>query len=73
MSPKKPCEWEGVKYPSIAAAARALGISKPGMSQRLSRRTTKLRLHVPTTIDGVTYPSRREASRRTGILYDKLR
>lgn len=31
------CEWDGITYPSIAAAARAAGISREAMRQRIER------------------------------------
>lgn len=35
------CEWDGITYPSIAAAARAAGISREAMRQRIERAAKK--------------------------------
>lgn len=32
----KPCVWNGIEYPTMAHAARALGISKQAMTMRVN-------------------------------------
>ncbi len=60
----------GVEYPSMAAAARALGVHR-SVVWRAAERGTLDRVgfgdKVPVTIDGITYPSLSEAGRALGI------
>lgn len=68
MSNRKPCTWEGVDYPSITAAAKALGITHSAMSERLMRRDRPKRprrkpVHMPCEYNGRFYSTLAEAAR----------
>ena len=81
--PKAPKETQvrGVTYPSIQAAADSLGVTR----EAIRRAAKRGRLDVVglnprgrnrgrrVTLDGVTYKSIHEASKQTGVPYDKLR
>ena len=76
MSCRKPCTWEGVDYPSITAAAKALGITHSAMSERLMRRDRPKRprrkpRRRPCEYQGVCYDTLAEAARALGISRDK--
>lgn len=78
VSSRKPCTWDGVDYPSVTAAAKALGITHSAMSERLmrrdrpkaSRRKPRCR---PCEYQGVCYDTLAEAARALGISRDKAR
>ena len=76
MSCRKPCTWEGVDYPSITAAAKALGITHSAMSERLMRRdrpkaSRRKPRRRPCEYQGVCYDTLAEAARALGISRDK--
>lgn len=78
MSSRKPCTWEGVDYPSITAAAKALGITHSAMSERLMRRDRPKRprrkpVHMPCEYNGQFYSTLAEAARSLGVSRDKAR
>ena len=78
VSSRKSCTWEGVDYPSITAAAKALGITHSAMSERLMRRDRPKRprrkpVHMPCEYQGVCYDTLAEAARALGISRDKAR
>ena len=78
MSCRKPCTWEGVDYPSITAAAKALGITHSAMSERLMRRDRPKRprrkpAHMPCEYNGQFYSTLAEAARSLGVSRDKAR
>lgn len=78
MSCRKPCTWGGVDYPSVSAAAKALGITHSAMSERLMRRDRPKRprrkpVHMPCEYQGVCYDTLAEAARALGISRDKAR
>lgn len=78
VSSRKPCTWEGVDYPSITAAAKALGITHSAMSERLMRRDRPKRprrkpCRRPCEYQGVCYDTLAEAARALGISRDKAR
>lgn len=67
-----PCTWNGIEYPSIAAAARAIGVSLASLQERLERGYTCDADMVrgwkrEITYNGVTYPSITEAAAAIGI------
>ena len=67
-----PCAWNGVEYPSIASAARALGINLASLQERLERGYTCDADMVrgwkrEITYNGVVYPSITEAAVANGI------
>lgn len=72
-----PCTWNGVNYPSIKKAAKALGISKATMSYRVSKGYTKdidLYTTKPSVFwEGISYKSLSDASRTLGIKRRLLR
>ena len=77
-SSRKPCTWEGVDYPSITAAAKALGITHSAMSERLMRRDRPKRprrkpAHMPCEYNGQFYSTLAEAARSLGLSRDKAR
>lgn len=70
--------WNGVEYPSLAAAARELGITRERMRQRINAGMTcdedlwppeqrSEWLKKPFTWNGVQYPSRNAAAHSLGI------
>ena len=76
VSSRKPCTWEGVDYPSITAAAKALGITHSAMSERLMRRDRPKRprrkpRRRPCEYQGVCYDTLAEAARSLGVSRDK--
>ena len=76
VSSRKPCTWEGVDYPSITAAAKALGIPQSAMSERLMRRnrpkaSRRKPRRRPCEYQGVCYDTLAEAARALGISRDK--
>ena len=78
VSSRKPCTWEGVDYPSITAAAKALGITHSAMSERLMRRDRPKRprrkpVRMPCEYNGQFYSTLAEAARALGISRDKAR
>lgn len=63
-----PCTWNGKQYPSVNAAAKAIGISFKTMKNRLNKGYTcdddmKRRFATPCEWNGKSYPSIREAAR----------
>jgi len=61
----------GVEYPSMAAAARALGVNRVAVWQAAERGWldgvgTGMK-RTPVTIDGITYPSLSDAGKALGI------
>lgn len=70
----KPFTWNGIEYPSQAAAARALGISpsavrartKAGYACDADIPLPGEHLHKPVTWNGIEYESMREAAVKTG-------
>lgn len=77
-SSRKPCTWEGVDYPSITAAAKALGITHSAMSERLMRRDRPKRprrkpVRMPCEYNGQFYSTLAEAARSLGVSRDKAR
>ena len=78
MSCRKPCTWGGVDYPSVSAAAKALGITHSAMSERLMRRdrpkaSRRKPRRRPCEYQGVCYDTLAEAARALGISRDKAR
>lgn len=76
----KPCEWNGVRYPSITAAAKARGVSHALMSLwRRKGYTCDGDVKptggpgVPIRYMGVVYPSIRAAARAHGVSTTKIR
>lgn len=78
----KPCEFDGVCYPSITAAAQALGISGRAMQNRLARGYTKSS-DVPKggkrgankkacSWNGVDYPSKKAAAIALNVAYKSM-
>lgn len=77
----KPVTIRGTTYPSIQAAADALGIGRDAVAFAIQRgrldtvglnpmgRTHGRRV----TMDGVTYNSMMECARETGLSYDQVR
>lgn len=72
MRKLKPCSIRGVAYPSHAAAAAALGLTR----QRIHQHATQAnggrevrRQGMPVTIDGVSYRSTTEAAGALGVSY----
>lgn len=78
----KPCEWNGVTYPSIKEASLATGIHYKTLQHYVDfgilgdemnfKGTFQPQLR-PFTWNGVTYPSLAEASRSTGMSYNRIR
>jgi hypothetical protein len=70
------CTIDGVEFPSVRAAALALGVSewkaKRMAVNGLGARWAKVARGVPTMFRGVLYPSITEAARQTGIPYYRL-
>jgi hypothetical protein len=65
----------GVEYPSMAAAARALGVNRVAVWQAAERGTLNrvgFGDKVPVIIDGITYPSLSEAARALGITHQSV-
>ena len=78
MTRPRPVTIRGKTYPSHGAAAADIGTTRAAISQAKRRgRLNSVGLSHPasveTTVDGVTYPSRAEASRQTGVPYVSLR
>jgi len=72
MRKLKPCTIRGVAYPSHAAAAAALGVTRQRIHQlaALAPNGRKIRTGGrPVTIDGVTYSSTAEAAGALGVSY----
>lgn len=83
------CLVDGKEYPTITAAAKAMGLSRSRLSWALKRGMTELEGHSialsskasfismpnssPMIIDGVKYWSIAQASRETGITKGKIR
>jgi hypothetical protein len=71
----KPVEIRGVNYPSIRAAADALGINEDTLGDRLRRGADPLiatQNWRKVTVNGVEYPSIKAASIELGIPYATL-
>lgn len=74
----KGCVWEGIAYPSVPAAARAIGINTPAMWRRIKdgytceadRKNTRAPKSV--TWNGVTYSTAAEAARSLGISHSAI-
>jgi hypothetical protein len=72
MSKLKPCSIRGVAYPSRAAAAAALGLTRQRIHQLAAQPDggRKVRTDArPVTIDGVSYGSTAEAAGALGVSY----
>lgn len=70
MRSKQPCTWNGVTYPSIREAARAVGVSHATMVYRLRSGYTSdedLSYGYAVTWEGVQYASIGQAARAAGI------
>lgn len=72
--PAKPVTIRGVTYPSVLAAARALGVSPAAICNARARgglETVGLNPTIttpcPVAIRGVTYPSQNAAARALGV------
>lgn len=75
-TPPTPILIRGIRYPSMAAAARKLGVSSTTVFNALERGTLdRVGLgipayktnSIPVTIRGVTYASQCEAARQLGV------
>lgn len=70
--PPRPVEIQGVEYPSVTAAARALGVSRTQICRAIREgKTDKIGMgneahQMPTLIRGVLYPSRTAAAQALG-------
>lgn len=65
-----PTVWEGQAYPSMASAARALGVSKSAMWQAIEQGrglTGAGRRGVKCYVDGKVYPSAKDAADALGV------
>lgn len=71
----KPCEWNGVQYPSIIAAATALGVDRGTMEDRF-RRGYSCDEDIPSypvwlshscVWNGIAYPSISKAAKANGV------
>lgn len=72
----KECEWNGIKYPSITAAAQANGVPLETMSTRLRRGHTcdsGVLRGVECEWNGVKYPSIAEAAKSLGLKESPMR
>lgn len=82
-----PCEIRGILYPSITAAAKAVGVTPASITQMLDRKGTldtvglgkknpgpvgKANAAKPITLWGVTFASRADAARKLEICRVKL-
>ena len=68
----------GITYPTMTAAAKALGITHSAMSERLMRRDRPKRprrkpVHMPCEYNGQFYSTLAEAARSLGVSRDKAR
>ena len=74
----KPCEWNGISYPSITTAANTLGITTATMWGRLTngyKSDEDLRPYYPqrsVTWNGIEYPSLALAAKACGINHSGL-
>jgi len=72
MRQLKPCTIRGVAYPSHAAAAAALGVTRQRIhqlaAQTLNGRTIRTG-GKPVTVDGVTYSNTAQAAAALGVPY----
>src|SRR5215468_11782725 len=72
MRKLKPCTIRGVAYPSHAAAAAALGLTRQRVHQLAAQTPNGRKIRTagkPVTIDGVTYLSMAEAAGALGVSY----
>ncbi len=72
MRKLKPCSIGGVAYPSHAAAAAALGLTRQRIHQLVAQPEGRCKVRngcQPVTIDGVSYPSTTEAAGALGVSY----
>jgi len=72
MSKLKPCSIRGVDYPSHAAAAAALGVTRQRVHQLAAQAQDGCKHRTgskPVTIDGVTYPGTAAAAEALGVSY----
>ena len=76
-----PVTVRGVTYPSMTAAARALGVTKQAVSRALDKgtldgvgfgRRCEPTYTRPTIVCGVAYPSRRSAAAALGVRPSQL-
>jgi hypothetical protein len=72
MRKLKPCTIGGVDYPSHAAAAVAIGVTRQRIHQLAAQMPNGRKIRTdgkPVTIDGVTYPSTADAAGALGVSY----
>lgn len=69
----RPVEYDGALYTSRAALAAAVGCNIATVHSAIFRRNLKTIMGRRITIDGITYPTKRAASRALGIPYNNLR
>jgi hypothetical protein len=72
MRKLKPCSIRGVAYPSHAAAAAALGLTRQRIHQLVAQPHNGRKARVPSkpvTIDGVTYPGIADAASALSVSY----
>lgn len=72
MRTPKPCTIRGVAYPSHAAAAAALGVTRQRIHQLAAQIPNGRVIRTggkPVTIDGVTYSSTAQAAGALGVSY----
>lgn len=71
--PPRPVEIQGVQYPSVYAASRALGVSRTQIVRAIKQgKTDRIGMgneahQMPTLIRGVLYPSRTAAAEALGV------
>lgn len=71
----KPVMWNGIRYRSIAAAARALGVTDSTLRDRLKRGHTcdaDVGTEIPTIWNGIEYPSIKKAAEAAGVSDDVM-
>jgi len=72
MSKLKPCSIRGVDYPSHAAAAVALGLTRQRIHQLAAQPLNGCKIRTgskPVTIGGVSYPSTAQAAAALSVSY----
>jgi len=75
FKPPRKCSFDGVEYPSLVAAGKALGITPQAVWQRIKNRERGLKVpyKTPCTVGGVQYESISAAGRALGIGTETLR
>tara|TARA_R110000737_G_C14380177_1_gene450373 strand:+ start:20 stop:622 length:603 start_codon:yes stop_codon:yes gene_type:complete len=68
-----PIVIDGIQYPSLKAAGRALGYSSKTIKRRYITGSAHRDHQTPVTVEGVSYPSLNQASINTGLTIYKLK